>query len=89
MNAEVNLTGYDKRTEFLSVAHGLPQDLVDFARGIAGVPESDPDVLGVYPLSQQQAAEIAQRAGLPLDLTEYDYCLEAIAKDEQPQAHTA
>jgi hypothetical protein len=89
MNADVKLTGYDKRTEFLSVALCLPDDVVNFARQVAGVPATDPDVLGVYPLSPQQAAQIAGRAGLPLDVAEYDYCLEAIARDDRPQAHIA
>jgi hypothetical protein len=89
MNADVILAGYDKRTEFLSMAIDLPIDVVDFARRVAKVPVSDPDVLGVYPLRAQQAAQIAGEAKLSLDPTEYDYCLEAIARDERPQAHIA
>ena len=89
MNAAVKLTGYDKSTEFLSVALDLPNDVVDFARRVAGVPATDPNVLGVYPLSPQQAAQIAGKAALPLDVAEYDYCLEAIAQDDRPQAHIA
>lgn len=89
MNADVKLTGYDKRTEFLSVAIDLPYEVLDFARRVAEVPVTDPDILGVYPLSPQQAAQIAGKARLSLDPTEYDYCLEAIARDERPQAHIA
>jgi hypothetical protein len=87
MNADVKLTGYDKQSDFLSVAFTVPTDVIDAARHIAGVPETDPDVLGVYPLTAQQAAEIADKAALPLDLSAFDYCLEAIAWDERPKVH--
>lgn len=65
MNAEVNLTGYDKHTEFLSVAPGLPKDLVDFARGIAGVPESDPDVIRCLPAQSAAGCRNRSQGALP------------------------
>jgi hypothetical protein len=89
MNADVKLTGYDKRSEFLSVALPVPPNVIGEARRIAGVPETDPDILGVYPLTAQQAAAIASKAALLLDPAAYDYCLEAIARDDRPQAHIA
>ena len=89
MNADVKLTGYDKHSEFLSVALTVPPHLIDAARHIAGVPGTDPDVLGVYPLTAQQAAEIADKAALPLDPSAFDYCLEAIARDDRPKVHIA
>jgi hypothetical protein len=82
MNAAVKLTGYDKRTEWLGTAVIVPAGLVEFARTVAGVPESDPNVLAMYPLTVEQATAIAAKGDLPLDLDRFDYCLEAIAKDQ-------
>jgi hypothetical protein len=79
MNAVVKLTGYEKATELLKTIMTVPSSLVPFARIIAGVPETDPGVAGMYPLTVPQAKAIAAEADLPLDPERFDYCLEAIA----------
>jgi hypothetical protein len=89
MNADLTLTANDKESEYLCKVLVLPPGLLGYARDVAGVPGTDPDVLGVYPLTEQQAAAIANRAELPLDLAGFDYCLETIARDERPQVHRA
>ena len=89
MNADLTLTAYDKQTEYLSKVFVLLPDLLSYARDIASVPRTDPDILGVYPLTEQQAEAIAKKAGLPLETGEYDDCLETIARDERPQVHRA
>jgi len=89
MNADLTLTAYDKQTEYLSKVLVLPSDLLGYAREIAGVPGTDRDILGVYPLTEQQAAAIAGKAALNLETGAYDYCLETIARDERPKAHRA
>jgi hypothetical protein len=79
MNASVKLAGSEKTTEWLATAVTVPSVLVPFARTIAGVPETDPDVLAMYPLTLEQAMAIAAKGKLPLDPDRFDYCLEAIA----------
>jgi hypothetical protein len=82
MNAVVKLTGYAKATERLETIVTVPKDLVPFARTVAGVPETDPEVLAMYPLTVPQAEAIATEAALALDPDRFDYCLEAIAEDD-------
>jgi hypothetical protein len=89
MNADLTLTAYDKQTEYLCKILVLPIDLLRYASDVARVPGTDPDILGVYPLTEQQAETIARKAGLLLETGEYDYFLETIARDERPQAHRA
>jgi hypothetical protein len=80
MNAVVKLTGYAKTTELLETVVTVPATLVPFARRIAGVPASDPDVLAMYPLTAPQAEAIAAKADLAVEPDRLDCCLEAIAK---------
>jgi hypothetical protein len=80
MSGSVKLTGYDKRTEFMAVEFDVPSEAVKYAREIANVPETDPGILGAYPLSFDQAVLIARAAldrDVP-DLSVYDFFLEAI-----------
>ena len=62
MNAVVKLTGYEKTTEWLGTAMNVPLGLVDYARTVAGVSETDPDVLAMYPLTIEQAARLPRKA---------------------------
>lgn len=86
MNADVVLSGYDRKTEVLGTLAVVPARLVGSAREIAGVPATDPGILGVYPLTSAQAERIARFAGAELDLDRYEYCLEAIARDARVPA---
>jgi hypothetical protein len=81
MNAVVKLTGYEKTTEWLGTAMSVPLGLVEYARAVAGVPETDPNVLAMYPLTVEQAAAIAAKSGFPLETDRFNYCLEAIAEN--------
>ncbi len=85
MNAVVKLTEYQKATELLETVLTVPPRMVAYARRVAGVPDSDPRVLAVYPLSVPQAEAIAAKADLSLDFERFDYCLEAIAEGERSQ----
>ncbi|HBK08182.1 MAG TPA: hypothetical protein DDZ81_20410 [Acetobacteraceae bacterium] len=86
MNAVVKLTGYEKTTELLTTIATVPSGLVSFAKTIAGVPETDPGVAAMYPLTVPQAEALAAEASLALDPDRFDYCLEAIAEDGRSQA---
>nr|WP_294503487.1 hypothetical protein [uncultured Rhodopila sp.] len=86
MNAVVKLTGYAKTTEVLETVVTVPAALIPFARTVAGVPASDPDVLAMYPLTAPQAEAIATKADLALEPDRFDYCLEAIAEPGRSRA---
>lgn len=87
MNAVVKLTGYEQATELLTTVVTVPPGLVPFARTAAGLPETDPGVAGMYPLTVRQAEAIAAEADLALDPDRFDDCLEAIARDEHSRAY--
>jgi hypothetical protein len=89
MTAEVKLTAYDKQTELLTAEFAVPRQWIAFARDVAGVPETDPRLLGVYPLTPEQVAQIAQKASLSLDPARYDFCLESFAPARKSRASAA
>lgn len=89
MTADLTLTAYDKRTDYLCRVHVLPESLRGYARGVAGVAPTDPHIAGVYPLTPEQAEDIARKVDLSLDLADYDYCLETIARQEPPRSWAA
>jgi hypothetical protein len=67
VNATVTLTGYDKVTELLRTLADVAEPLVAYARDIAGVPDTDPAVLAIHPLTPSQARAIAARAKVAVD----------------------
>ncbi len=77
MSVTLQLTGYDKNTEGVAVEYELPNQQANFVKRVAGVLAEDPDILGSYPLTEQQVIEIAGLAGKPLNPSLYDYFLEA------------
>ena len=89
MNADIILSGYDRDTEFLVTLDIVPAHWLAAVSRIAAVPASDPDLLGVYPLTDAQAERIGVLAGADLDLEHYEYCLEAIARDTRSPVHPA
>lgn len=89
MTAEVKLTAYDKQTELLAAELAVPRKWISYARRVAGVPGTDPRLLGAYPLTPEQVAQIARKAALSLDPAEYDFCLEAFARDRKSRAGAA
>ncbi len=82
MKPIVKLTAYDPHSGLIKAAVSVPAAALGEARRIAGVPASDPEMSGVYPLTAQKVAQIAEKAGVTLDPAAYDYCLEAF----RPQA---
>ena len=78
MTITLQLTGYDKRTHKVGFEYPLREGRSSEVKQLAGVSVEDPDVLGSYPLTEQQVIAIAGIAGLrPLNPRLYDYCLEA------------
>ena len=68
MNADIILSGYDRDTEFLVTLDIVPAHWLAAVSRIAAAPASDPDLLGVYPLTDAQAERIGELAGGDLDL---------------------
>lgn len=89
MPAEVKLTAYDKHTELLTAEFAVPRQWIASARGVAGVPDTDPRLLGVYPLTPEQVVQIAQKASLSLEPAKYDFCLESFAPARKSRASAA
>jgi hypothetical protein len=77
MSGVLQLTGYDKNTETVQFEVDLPLREAGVVKQIAGVPAEDPDVLGCYPLTEQQVIKIAGLANSPLNPRLYNYFLEA------------
>ena len=75
MNVLLRVTGYDKRTERLSVEHALPADAVAEARDLAHVGVDD-DGLGAYPLESPAVLTIGLRIDRALNVDLYDWFLE-------------
>jgi hypothetical protein len=75
MASTYKLVGYDRETELLAVDHRLPAASVERAKVIAGT-AAQPDIVGDWPLSPDQARGIAEIAGVTLDFDRYDWFLE-------------
>ena len=80
MSVAHRLTGYDRRTERLEIAHGVPRAKEPFALEVAGVArDRDPGAVGVYPLLPEQARRIAAAIGARINTESYDWFLEPAA----------
>ena len=86
MNAVVKLKGYEKVSEFLTTIATVPVALVPFARTMAGVPEDDPGLAGLYPLAVPRAEAITAEGGSARHSDWFEYCLTAIVEDERFRA---
>lgn len=75
MSLDLQVSGYDKRTERLSIAHPVPSSLSDTARRLARV-GSDDDGEGAYPLEPGAARTLGLKLDTNLDLDRYDWFLE-------------
>lgn len=77
MSVVLQLTGYDKNTKAVGLEITLPAREAGFVKQVAGVSPEDPDVMGSYPLTEEQVIKIAGVAGSPLNPRLYDYFLDA------------
>jgi hypothetical protein len=69
------LVGFDRDTEQLVVAHEIPAAQVDRAKSIAGI-AGKPEIIGDWPLTEDQAAAIADVIHQRIDLQHQDFSLE-------------
>ena len=66
MRSWLEIAGYDKHTERRSVAHLVPEDLVEEARRYVNAqPEDDGE--GAYPLDTAAALNLGLRMGQTID----------------------
>ncbi len=77
MRIEAKIVGFDKVSERMAFEAGLPGWALETVKAIASVPESDPGLVGSYPLDEGQVASIAAAAHLSLEPDRFDYYLEA------------
>lgn len=70
------LTGYDKVTDRLVIAHEIPVSKMPQAIEIADVPATDRDAIGVYPLTREQALNIASFIETDINMERYDWFFE-------------
>nr|WP_294552572.1 hypothetical protein [uncultured Rhodopila sp.] len=77
MTVKLQLTGYDKATDRVQVDYVLPLRENDLVKQLAGVQNDDPEVARAYPLTEDQAVEIACIAGTSVNPGQYHYFLEA------------
>ena len=56
----VVITGFDRVSDKLAIEVPLPAWAVSATRAIAGVPVDDPDLVGAYPLTEDQVCEFAR-----------------------------
>ena len=75
MNVLHEVTGYDKRTERLSVEHPVPEGQSVSVRNLAQLTPED-DGVGGYPLDSAAAVSIGLQIDRPLDADLYDWFLE-------------
>ena len=73
------LVGYDLDTDRMKVRVEVPLDLLAEAKRIAQVGENDPDAAWSYPLSDEQARELAALVGTGLEAGRMVFFLEAFA----------
>jgi hypothetical protein len=76
MKASHRLVGYDRRTEIEKFELPIPERMFEEVRTIITLDDDDPDAIGCYELTGDQArliASIAQRGQIPTGL---DFFLE-------------
>lgn len=77
MNIEAKIVGFDKSSELMASESEIPLAALPKVREIAQVPDTDPDLLGSYPLDAQQVKVIAELLHLSLDPERDAFFLEA------------
>ena len=80
-HVEVSIVGYDRGTERVVAEHPIPPTTVTAAMLIANFPPDDPDLIGAYPLTEDQARQIAAVANVTIDPANFDWFLEADAPE--------
>ena len=83
MSAVHRITGYSRTSESMVEQHTVPRRLLGLAKSLAQIPGDDPEAIWSYPLSDEQARQLAQAMQIALDTQQNDYFLEAFAAAER------
>ena len=78
MTVSHRLTGFDKKTEWLTFSHDIPRSKEQLARQVVEAAPDDPELIYVYPLNENQVRRIARAIGKDLNVDRYDWCLEPL-----------
>ena len=88
-NVGHHLVGFRKTDELVGEQHELPEDLLEFAKGLAKVRKNDPDAVFPYPLRPAVARELAAAMGVAIDPEHHNYFLEGYAKTSPLRKHAS
>lgn len=78
MSLIYRLVGYDRATDALVVEYAIPAAYVEQTKMMAGL-AGRPEIIGDWPLSEQQAQKIANFIGKEAAIERYDWFLEPSA----------
>ena len=82
-NVIYRLAGFDNKTEDMVACYTIPATLVPRTLYLAGIADR-PEIIGVWPLTHDQAAAIADIAHLPdIDLARTEWFLDPVAAKER------
>lgn len=81
MTVAHRITGYDRRTECLAMQRPVPHDVLAPIRALVGVPATDDDAIGSYPLDPSMVPAIARQLGAGLWPDLYDLFLEPVGRE--------
>lgn len=73
------LVGYDRKTDRVKIRFEVPDNLLADAKRIAHVPTDDPEAAWSYPLTGDQARNLADLLGISLGSNRAAFFLEAFA----------
>jgi hypothetical protein len=79
MTLDAKIVGFGRSSDRIEVALDIPPDALAAVMRIAEVPDSDPDLIGTYPLNERQLAMIAETVHVTVDPPGLSYFLEANA----------
>ena len=77
MSVEAKIVGFDRSSDLAGIELNVPPQVLPRVMQIADVPDTDPDLLGCYPLDAVQVARIAEIAQIIIDPDRFIYFLEA------------
>ncbi len=77
MSVDVRIVGLDLMTEVVSTEISVPSEARLEVMRIAGVPETDPELMGSYPLGEHQLRLITDTTHIVIEPRKCSYFLEA------------
>lgn len=79
------LVGYDRATGRIVEKHSVPAKEVHYAKKVAGLDPSNPELIGDTPLTDSQAKDIAGVIHAQIDTVRHEYFLEPYSEMSLPR----